>query len=132
MFDETPRAILRRFRREHRRSYQPSTARTEPVANPGDHLLLLVLGPMVTFFGSGHLAGFAAVTAELYPTRVRATAQGFTYNVGRVASAAAPWIVGGLTETRGYPAALSLAAAGLALAAVFWIFIPETAGRELE
>jgi hypothetical protein len=71
------------------------------------------------------------VTAELYPTEVRATAQGFTYNIGRVASAAAPWIVGGLTATHGYPIALSIAAGAYALAAAFWIFIPETAGREI-
>lgn len=92
---------------------------------------LLVLGPITAFFATGFFSGFGAVTAELYPTAVRATAQGFTYNVGRIASAAAPWLVGGLTDTHGFPAALSLAAAGYALAAVFWIFIPETAGREL-
>ena len=101
-------------------------------ASTSNPTALLVLGPVTAFFATGYFSGFGAVTAELYPTRVRATAQGFTYNVGRVASAAAPWIVGGLTESRGYPAALSLAAAGLALAAVFWIFIPETAGRDLE
>jgi hypothetical protein len=55
-----------------------------------------------------------------------------TYNVGRVASAAAPWVVGGLTQSHGFPAALSLAAGAYALAAVFWIFIPETAGREMK
>jgi MFS family permease len=93
---------------------------------------LLVLGPLTAFFATGFFSGFGAVTAELYPTAVRATAQGFTYNVGRIASAAAPWLVGGITETHGFPAALSLAAAGYALAAVFWIFIPETAGRELQ
>ena len=90
------------------------------------------MGPITAFFATGFFSGFGAVTAELYPTAVRATAQGFTYNVGRVASAAAPWLVGGITESHGFPAALSLAAAGYALAAVFWIFIPETAGRELE
>jgi MFS family permease len=100
-------------------------------ASTSNPTALLVLGPITAFFATGYFSGFGAVTAELYPTNVRATAQGFTYNVGRIASAAAPWIVGGLTESRGYPAALSLAAAGLVLAAVFWIFIPETAGREL-
>ena len=97
-------------------------------SNPG---LLLVLGPVTAYFATGYFSGFGAVTAELYPTSMRATAQGFTYNVGRVASAAAPWIVGGLTESHGYPAALSTAAAAYVLAAVFWIFIPETAGRDI-
>jgi MFS family permease len=93
--------------------------------------LLLVLGPLTAFFATGYFSGFGAVTAEIYPTEVRATAQGFTYNIGRVASAAAPYVVGGLTETAGYGPALSTAAAAYALAAVFWIFIPETKGRTL-
>ena len=57
--------------------------------------------------------------------------QGLTYNIGRVASAAAPYVVGGLTATHGYGAALSVAAAAFALAAVFWLFIPETRGRSI-
>jgi MFS family permease len=92
---------------------------------------LLVLGPFTAFFATGYFSGFGAVSAELYPTEVRATAQGITYNFGRVASAAAPWIVGGLTQSHGFPAALSITAGAYALAAVFWIFIPETAGREI-
>ena len=101
-------------------------------ASSSNLTVLLVMGPITAFFATGFFSGFGAVTAELYPTAVRATAQGFTYNVGRVASAAAPWLVGGITESHGFPAALSLAAAGYALAAVFWIFIPETAGREIQ
>jgi MFS family permease len=97
-------------------------------ANP---IALLALGPPTAFFATGFFSGFGAVTAELYPTDVRATAQGFTYNIGRVASAAAPYVVGKLTETQGFPAALSVAAAAYALAAVFWIGIPETKGRDI-
>ena len=48
---------------------------------------LLLLGPIVGFFGTGYFSGFGAITAELFPTRIRVTAQGFTYNSGRVASA---------------------------------------------
>ena len=94
-------------------------------------MALLVLGPFVAFFGTGSFSGFGAVTAEIYPTEIRATAQGFTYNIGRLASAAAPFIVGSLAETRGFGAALSIAAAAFVLAAVAWIWIPETRGREL-
>ena len=50
-------------------------------------LALLLLGPFVAFFATGYFSGFGAVTAEIYPTDIRATAQGFTYNIGRVASA---------------------------------------------
>ena len=100
-------------------------------ASTRNAMLLLALGPVTAFFATGYFSGFGAVSAELYPTEVRATAQGFTYNIGRVASAAAPYVVGGLTESAGYGPALSIAAAAYALAAVFWIFIPETRGRAL-
>ncbi|MEO8076842.1 MAG: MFS transporter [Acidobacteriota bacterium] len=92
---------------------------------------LLVLGPVVAFFATGYFSGFGAVTAEIYPTAIRATAQGFTYNVGRIASAAAPFAVGSLSQTRGFRAALLLASAAFVLAAITWIWIPETKGREL-
>ncbi len=92
---------------------------------------LLMLGPFVGFFGAGYFSGFGAVTAEIYPTRIRATAQGFTYNLGRVASAAAPWTVGSLADSHGFATAFATAAIAFVLAAVAWIWIPETKGREL-
>jgi MFS family permease len=94
-------------------------------------IVLLLLGPFVAFFATGYFSGFGAVSAELYPTAIRATAQGLTYNIGRVASAAAPFAVGTLAQTRGFSAALSICSAAFVLAAVFWIWIPETRGREL-
>jgi MFS family permease len=100
-------------------------------AHGGKPWLLFALGPVVAFFGTGYFSGFGAVTAELYPTAIRATAQGFTYNTGRLASAAAPWLVGGLAEARSFPAALSLTSGAFLLAAILWIFIPETAKRSL-
>jgi MFS family permease len=94
--------------------------------------MLLALGPLTSFFATGYFSGFGAVSAELYPTSVRATAQGFTYNIGRIASAFAPTVAGSIARDHGYPAALSIAAAAFVLAAVFWIFIPETKGRTIE
>lgn len=94
-------------------------------------LALLVLGPFVAFFGTGYFSGFGAVTAEIYDTAIRATAQGFTYNIGRVVSALAPLVVGSLYASHGFPAALRLVAAAFAAGAVLWVFIPETRGREL-
>ena len=92
---------------------------------------LLVLGPFVAFAATGYFSGFGAVTAEIYPTAIRATAQGFTYNIGRLASAAAPFTVGTLAETLGFGAALLISSAAFVLAAIFWIWIPETRGRKL-
>jgi MFS family permease len=93
--------------------------------------LLLALGPFVAFFATGYFSGFGAVTAEIYPTSIRATAQGFTYNIGRVVSAGAPWLVGSLAQTHGFGTALSVSSVAFVLAAVAWIWIPETRGREL-
>jgi MFS family permease len=94
-------------------------------------LVLLLLGPFVAFFATGYFSGFGAVSAELYPTAIRATAQGLTYNIGRVASAAAPFAVGTLAQTRGFGTALSICSIAFVLAGVCWIWIPETRGREL-
>jgi MFS family permease len=94
-------------------------------------LALLVLGPFVAFAATGYFSGFGAVTAEVYPTSVRATAQGFTYNIGRLASAAAPFLVGSLADTHGFGAALLVCSAAFMAAAILWIWIPETKGRAL-
>jgi MFS family permease len=98
------------------------------VRNP---TLLLVLGPCVAFAATGYFSGFGAVTAEIYPTSIRATAQGFTYNIGRLASAAAPFIVGSIVQDRGFGAAFMMTAVAFLVAAAFWIVIPETRGRQL-
>ena len=94
-------------------------------------LLLLALGPFVGFFGTGYMSGFGATIAELYPTSVRAAATGFTFNIGRVASAAAPLLIGSLAQTRGFGIAFGTAAGALVLGALTWIYIPETKGQAL-
>lgn len=94
--------------------------------------MLLVLGPFVAFFGTGYFSGFGAVTAEIYPTAIRATAQGLTYNAGRIVSAAAPFLLGSVAQQRGFGFAFGLAAAAFLGAAVCWVGIPETKGRALE
>jgi MFS family permease len=94
-------------------------------------LILLLLGPFVAFFGTGFFSGFGAVTAEIYPTGIRATAQGFTYNIGRIASAAAPFTVGRLATTSGFGVAFTVSGAAYLLGAIAWAWIPETRGREL-
>jgi MFS family permease len=95
-------------------------------------VILLLLGPFVAFFATGYFSGFGAVTAELYPTTIRATAQGLTYNIGRIASALAPFAVGTLAQTHGFALALSICSIAFLLAAACWIWIPETRGRQLQ
>jgi MFS family permease len=94
-------------------------------------LSLLVLGPFVALFGTGHLSGFGTVSAEVYPTSVRAAAQGFTFNVGRIGSAFAPFLAGSLAQAKGFEAAFVLTGAGLLLGALTWVWLPETRGRSL-
>jgi len=93
--------------------------------------LLMALGPLVAFFGTGYFTGFATVTAEIYETRVRATAQGFTYNLGRIASAVAPFAVGRMAQQHGFGAAFAIAGTAFVIAALCWVWIPETNGRPL-
>ena len=95
-------------------------------------MFLFFLGPFVAFFGTGYFSGFGALTAELYPTRIRATAQGFTYNIGRIASAIAPLAIGSLAQRQGFNVAFLLVSGAFLLAALMWIWIPETRGRALE
>jgi MFS family permease len=99
--------------------------------NISDPTFLLFLGPLVAFFGTGYYSGFGAVIAELYPTSIRATAAGVGYNVGRIASAVAPFVVGSMAGTRGFGAAFAVTGAAFFLAAVAWLGIPNTENREL-
>jgi MFS family permease len=92
--------------------------------------LLLALGPLVAFFGTGYYTGFGTVTAEIYDTRIRATAQGLTYNFGRTVSAAAPYMVGSFAQNHGFRDSFMLVATLFILASVFWVWIPETIHRE--
>ena len=93
--------------------------------------ILLLLGPLVAFFGTGYFSGFGAVAAEIFPTSIRATALGITYNSGRLLSAAAPYIVGATAQSRGFGAAFTYTAIAFMIAAVLWLGIPETKGRKL-
>jgi MFS family permease len=95
-------------------------------------LLLLALGPPVAFFSTGYFSGFGAIIAELYPTNVRATATGFTFNIGRIGSALAPLLIGSFAQRYGFTLAFATTAAALVFGAVTWIWIPETRGRALQ
>ena len=95
-------------------------------------LWLFILGPFIGFFGHGYFSVFGAMLAELFPTHIRATAQGLTYNVGRAFSALAPFMIGALSDVYGIGSALGLTAFFFLAGAVVMLFLPETKGRELE
>jgi MFS family permease len=93
---------------------------------------LLVLGPFVAFFGTGYFSGFSAIASELFPTEIRATAMGLSYNLGRGVSAAAPAIVGLLATRFGLGSAFLLQAAAFFVAALLALTLPETKGKSLD
>jgi len=95
-------------------------------------VVLLALGPFVAFFATGYFSGFGAVTAEIFPTAIRGTAQGFTYNAGRLASAAAPLVIGSLAASRGFGPAFTVAGAAFFLAAIALYWVPESRNEELD
>lgn len=93
---------------------------------------LLILGPFVGFFGTGYFSGFAAIASELFPTEIRATAMGLSYNIGRGFSALAPFAVGAIAKEYSFGAAFLLLAAAFLAAALLALALPETKGKALE
>lgn len=93
--------------------------------------LLLALGPLLGFFGHGYFSMFGAMLAELFPSAVRATAQGLCYNAGRAASALAPLAIGAAADHIGYGSALAFLSLFYLLGAGLVFLVPETRGREL-
>lgn len=77
---------------------------------------LLLLGPVVGFFGSGYFSGFSVISSEAFPTELRGRAMGFAYNLGRVVSAAAPYTVGRLAQEYGFGFGLSITMMGFLIA----------------
>ncbi len=98
-------------------------------SHPG---LLLLLGPLIGFFGHGYFSVFGAMLAELYPTAIRGTAQGVCYNTGRAFSALAPMTVGAIADSQGFGSALGVTALFYVLAGVLILGLPETRGKALE
>lgn len=92
---------------------------------------LLLLGPLVGFFGIGFFSGFAAIASEIFPGEIRATAMGLSYNLGRGLSAAAPFAVGALALRYGIGPAFVLQAVAYLIAALLSLALPETRGQQL-
>lgn len=98
----------------------------------GANTLVLVLGFPLGFCMSAIFSGFGSYLSELYPTAVRGTGQGFTYNTGRAVGAVFPTTVGFLADSWGVGGALVFGAIGYGLAALALLGLPETRGKELE
>jgi MFS family permease len=94
--------------------------------------IILVLGAFVGFFGTGFFAGSGIIGSELFPTRVRARALGFTYNGARALSCVAPYTIGWVGDKKGLSAAFLLCAIAFVLTAIMATQLPETKGKNLE
>src|SRR5256714_5231322 len=94
--------------------------------------LLMVLGTLVAFFGTGFFSGSGIVASEIFPTAIRARALGFTYNGARTMSSIAPFVIGRVGQVKGLSWAFYLCAAGFLLAALMATQLPETRGKQLE
>ena len=97
----------------------------------GNHAML-VLGFPLGFFASGSFSPMGAFLTELFPTSIRGSGQGFSYNIGRAVGALFPTLVGVLSARM----SLGHAIAGFAVIAYFVmiaavLLLPETRGREL-
>src|SRR4051794_20766033 len=96
----------------------------------GSNTMLVLVGFPLGFFASGCFSGFGAYLAELYPTRARATGEGFCYNVGRGVGALFPGIIGFLATVVGLGGAVAFGVFGYVLALLALTVLPETHGRE--
>jgi MFS family permease len=96
------------------------------------HWVLLVLGALVAFFGTGIFSGSGIMGSEIFPTAVRARALGVTYNGARALSSLAPLVIGRVGQTKGLGWAFYLCAGGYLLAALTTTQLPETKGKKLE
>ena len=97
----------------------------------GSNTTLLLVGFPLGFFASGCFSGFGSYLAELYPTRARATGEGFCYNVGRGIGALFPGIIGFLAASIGLGGAIAFGVFGYVLAIAALALLPETHGREI-
>ncbi len=97
-----------------------------------DAQTLMLLSPLLGFFCTGCFSGFAILASGMFPTALRGTAMGFTYNLGRIASAVAPFTIGKLSESLGLGIAFVMTAAAYLAAAVIVTGVDDTTGKELE
>jgi fucose permease len=99
---------------------------------PISNSVMMVLGFPLGFFASGVFSPIGAFFTELFPSRMRGSGQGFSYNVGRGIGALFPTLVGYLSARMGLGYAISVFAVVAYLTMVVaTLLLPETLGREL-
>jgi MFS family permease len=96
------------------------------------YTMVFWLAPVLGIFTVALPAGLAIYLPELFPTRVRATGQGFCFNAGRIISALGPLVSGYLVM---YFGSFNKAAGTISLIFIVGLFVlffaPETKGKPL-
>ena len=92
---------------------------------------ILITAMITAFFGSGFFTGSGIIGSELFPTPIRATALGLSYNAARGISSLAPVIIGAVGAAHGLSTSFIACAIAFAAAALSALWIPETRGLEL-
>ncbi len=97
-------------------------------------MVLLALSPLLGYFGHGYFSMFGSLIAEQFPTAVRATGQGTSYNAGRMAGAVAPFTIGAVATLPGIGIGLALGvtSAFFLAAALLVLTLPDSSGQALE
>ena len=90
--------------------------------------ILMSAGPLIGFFGHGYFSSLGVIAAEMFPSSIRTTAQGFCYNAGRALSAFAPATVGALADRHGIGVALGVTSVFFVAGAAVMLLLPETRG----
>ena len=99
---------------------------------PISNSVMLVLGFPLGFFASGAFSPVGAFFTELFPSRVRGSGQGFSYNIGRAIGALFPTLVGYLSKTMALGHAIAMFAVSAYLVMIVAVAVlPETRGKEL-
>jgi MFS family permease len=92
-----------------------------------------LVGFPLGFFTSGTFSPIGAFFTELFPSRMRGSGQGFSYNLGRGVGAMFPTLVGFLSVRLSLGKAISIFAASAYVLMIFAVLmLPETKGRELQ
>ncbi|MCS7310357.1 MAG: MFS transporter [Armatimonadetes bacterium] len=91
----------------------------------------MVFFPLMGFSMLALLGCYAVYVPEIFPTRLRATGTGFSYNVARYIAAIAPWTFGTLRAAYGIQWAATIISAVFLLGYVVLRWAPETKGKPL-
>jgi len=76
-----------------------------------DPTLMLFAGALMGMFVNGMIGGYGGLISDLYPVRVRATAQNLLFNLGRGVGGFGPLVIGMLVAQVSFTAAITLLAA---------------------